>query len=251
MKRFLKRLPILIVIVLAVLCIGFVSWTRLARYSAFPDAAALGARAARAPQGWLVFNPGTPNGSGLVFYPGGLVDAAAYAPLAQALADRGTLVVIPPMPLELAVFGVGSADAVIAAYPGVERWAIGGHSLGGSMAGAYVGNHAADIAAGRSRIKGVLLCGSYIQESAGVNALPIAGLSVYGSNDTLAKPPITREQRLAGAPKGTRLVEVPGGNHAMFGDYGPQAGDGTATAPLATLRQQIVDETAAFLASMR
>ena len=199
MKRFLKRLRILIVIVLAVLCIGFVSWTRLARYSAFPDAAALGARAARAPQGWLVFNPGTPNGSGLVFYPGGLVDAAAYAPLAQALADRGTLVVIPPMPLELAV----------------------------------------------------LLYGSYIQESAGVNALPIAGLSVYGSNDTLAKPPITREQRLAGAPKGTRLVEVPGGNHAMFGDYGPQAGDGTATAPLATLRQQIVDETAAFLASMR
>jgi phosphomethylpyrimidine synthase len=60
-----------------------------------------------------------------------------------------------------------------------------------------------------------------------------------------------REQRLAGGPAGLKLVVIEGGNHAMFADYGPQAGDGTQTVPLPELRRQIVDETAAFLASMK
>ena len=251
MSRWIKRIAVALLIVLLVVSIGFVAWTRISRYAAFPDAAALGASSTRAPEGWLVFRPKAPNGSGMVFYPGGLVDAAAYAPLAQGLAERGSLVVIAPMPLDLAVFGITAGDAVIKAFPEVDRWAIGGHSLGGSMAGEYVGQRGADIAAGTSRIRGVVLYGSYIQTSAGVAKLPITGLSLYGSNDTLSKPPITIEQRLAGGPAGLKLIAIEGGNHAMFGDYGPQAGDGQQTVPLPELRRQIVDATAAFMASLK
>ena len=38
------------------------------------------------------------------------------------------------MPLNLAVFGANSAHAVIDAFPNITSWAIGGHSLGGTMA---------------------------------------------------------------------------------------------------------------------
>jgi len=250
MSRWIKRIAIGLLVVLLVVSVGFVAWTRISRYSAFPEAGALGASSARAPEGWLVFKPKAPNGSGMVFYPGGLVDAAAYTPIAQALAERGSLVVIAPMPLDLAIFGISAGDAVIKAFPEVDRWAIGGHSLGGSMAGEYVGQRGADIAAGKSKIKGVVMYGSYIQESAGVAKLPIRGLSIYGTNDTLAKPPITPQQRLAGAPAGTQLIAIEGGNHAMVGDYGPQAGDGQQTVPLPELRRQIVDATAGFLNSL-
>ena len=61
--------------------------------------------------------------TGLVVYPGGKVPAAAYGPLAQADRREGYLVVITPMPFNLAVFGIGTADAVIEAHPEVETWA--------------------------------------------------------------------------------------------------------------------------------
>ena len=78
---------------------------------------------------WLVFQPtqSTPT-TGLIIYPGGRVDPRAYAPQARAIAEKGYLVVIVPMPLNLAVFGSGRASSVIQAYPDIEKWVIGGHS---------------------------------------------------------------------------------------------------------------------------
>jgi acetyl esterase/lipase len=84
---------------------------------------------------WLVFRPVDQDPTaGLIFYPGGRVDPRAYAPTARALAEEGYLVVIVPMPLNLAFFAPGRAAEVMAAFPGVENWAVGGHSLGGAMA---------------------------------------------------------------------------------------------------------------------
>ena len=54
---------------------------------------------------WLVFEPASNEAeTGLVFYPGGRVSPAAYAPAAHSLAASGNLVVIVSMPLNLAVF---------------------------------------------------------------------------------------------------------------------------------------------------
>src|SRR6187399_205626 len=54
--------------------------------------------------GWLVFAPvsqgdalGKPLDKGLIIYPGGKVDYRAYAPIARAIAEKGYLVVVPPM----------------------------------------------------------------------------------------------------------------------------------------------------------
>jgi hypothetical protein len=96
---------------------------------------------------WLVFQPAhkAPT-TGLIFYPGGHVDPRAYAPPAQKIAENGYLVVIVPMPLNLAVFGAGKAEAVISAYPEIQNWVIAGHSLGGSMAASYADNNPDSVA---------------------------------------------------------------------------------------------------------
>src|SRR4030067_2834600 len=54
---------------------------------------------------WLVFQPtrGTPT-TGLILYPGGRVDPRAYAPTARKIAESGYLVIVVPMPFNLAVF---------------------------------------------------------------------------------------------------------------------------------------------------
>jgi hypothetical protein len=51
--------------------------------------------------------------SALVLYPGGHVDARSYAPLAREIATAGYLVVIPPMPLSLAVLAPNAAGEAI------------------------------------------------------------------------------------------------------------------------------------------
>ena len=79
---------------------------------------------------WLVFRPqaGTPR-AGLVLYPGAKVDPRAYAPPARAIAAAGYVVVVVPMPLHLAVLAPARASDVQDAFPDVQRWAVGGHSL--------------------------------------------------------------------------------------------------------------------------
>jgi hypothetical protein len=42
-------------------------------------------------------------------------------------------------------------------------------------------------------------------------------------------------------PPGTIMQVIEGGNHAQFGNYGPQPGDGTATISTAEQQSQAVD----------
>ena len=58
------------------------------------------------------------------------------------------------MPLNLAVFGINSANDVITSYSNITAWAIGGHSLGGSMAAQYVHDNS-------KAIKGLVLLAGY------------------------------------------------------------------------------------------
>lgn len=218
-KKILKYSLIAIAVILVVAVVGFLAWTRIARYPAFPEAAAL-AQTAQTPQGWYVFQPEQPADTGFIFYPGGLVDPAAYAPLMKQLSDQGMTTVIVPMPLDLAVFGVNKANDVIAAYPEIQNWIIGGHSLGGSMAAEFVkGNPAA--------VKGLAFMASYPADSTNLSALPLTATSIYGTNDGVARNVFN--ESLNRLPPGTPLVIIDGGNHAQFGHYGPQAGDGVAT----------------------
>ena len=219
MRRTLEILAIALAGSMALAMLGFYGWTRVSRYPAFDDAAALAAGAETA-EGWVVFEPNDEPIAGFVFYPGGLVDPAAYAPLMQRLSQGGVRAVIVPMPLDLAFFDIRRADDVVAAYPGVERWVIGGHSLGGAMACEYVDRSPEGV-------DGLVLLGSYPAESTDLSALDLPTVSIYGTEDGVSGDVF--EDSALRLPADTTLIEIPGGNHAQFGDYGPQKGDGVAS----------------------
>jgi dienelactone hydrolase len=172
---------------------------------------------------WYEFTPtaNTPD-TGFIIYPGGFVDPVAYAPIARDIAREGYLVVIVPMPLNLAVIGVETADDIIAAYPAIESWAIGGHSLGGAMAAEYIQNNPNAIA-------GLVLWAAYPAENTNLSDLPLAVVSIFGDADGLASSSNINNSIIR-LPANTRFLAIPGGNHTQFGYYGEglQSGDNPA-----------------------
>jgi len=164
---------------------------------------------------------GTEPTSAVVFYPGGRVDARSYAPVAERVAARGHLVVIPVMPLSLAVLDPNAADDVIAVHPEVESWVIGGHSLGGAMAAQYAAKNA-------SKLDGIIYFAAYAPEGADLSKTGLSATDVTATNDTVldAQAHADGEKRL---PPDVVLDWIEGGNHAQFGDYGEQPGDSPAT----------------------
>jgi dienelactone hydrolase len=189
---------------------------------------------------WIVFRPAiTLPTTGLIFYPGGKVDARAYAPAARAIAAQGNLVVITPMPLNLAVFGIDKASDVIKAFPSIKRWAIGGHSLGGSMAASFANKHP-------DKIQGLVFWASYPADSDDLSERNIAVTSIYGTQDGLATgPKIDHSRHLL--PSNAKWVAIEGGNHAQFGWYGLQSGDRPAMVSRQVQQEQIIRPTLELL----
>ena len=242
MRRVIKVVGLTLAVLVVLVPAAFYGWTRVARYAAFPEAVAV-AQGAERVGGWYVFAPDQEPIAGLVFYPGGLVDAQAYAPLMQRLADGGVLTVLVPMPLELAVFGINRARDVIGAFPEVHPWIIAGHSLGGAMASEFVKGNVDAVA-------GLALLASYPAESSDLSGLPIRAVSTFGTENGVT-PPEDFEASLARLPPGTDLVVIEGGNHAGFGNYGPQAGDGVASIDREEQQRQTAETLLAFVASLR
>lgn len=157
--------------------------------------------------------------AGFIFYPGGKVEAAAYAPLLYACAERGILCALVEMPANLAVLDMNAADGLPSEFPEVDVWYIGGHSLGGAMAASYVADHAGDF-------DGLILLAAYSTEDLGGTKLRV--LSVYGSEDKVLDME-KYEENLSNLPQGSDEMIISGGCHAQFGSYGIQDGDGTPT----------------------
>lgn len=184
---------------------------------------------------WIAFAPtGKEPAKGLIFYPGGRVDPRAYAPYARDLAARGYRVVIVPMPLTLAILdlwpalGGERAGKVIEAFPATTKWAIAGHSLGGVASGSYIHKHPEKIAA-------AAFWAAYPIDDLSQSTIPM--LSLWGSNDELVTPKIDRYW--SKLPATIEKVSIDGGNHAQFGYYGIQKGDGVATISRDVQQQQV------------
>ena len=192
---------------------------------------------------WLVFQPTQKSPTtGLIFYPGGRVDPRAYAPLAYKIAENGYLVVIVPMPLNLAVFGVSQAADVISAFPDIDHWVIAGHSLGGSMAASFADNNP-------DCIDGIVFLASYPASSDDLSDQDIESLSIYGTRDGLATPKEIQDSRSL-LPPDTNWLAIDGGNHAQFGWYGPQSGDNEATISRVEQQEQIMNAILELLMSV-
>ena len=155
--------------------------------------------------------------AGFVFYPGGRIQAEAYAPLCRALAENGHLSVIVPMPLNLAVLNPDAANDVIAAYPSIQNWIIGGHSLGGVMAARYAKENEA-------RVTGLVMLAAYPEAHVDLSNSDLTVATIYADRDGLTTVEEVRAS-FAQLPPDALNVLISGGNHAQFGWYGAQAGD--------------------------
>jgi len=232
-KRWIGRILAALAVLLVPAVIGFV-WWGAHPLKAGPEAIAAleGDDEVRVSYGeWIEFRPaaGVP-ATGLIIYPGGHVEASAYAPLAKALARSGYFAVIPQMPLSLAVLKPDEAQEIMLANPDITSWIIGGHSLGGAMAAEFVATHP-------HAVKGLFLWAAYSVEGTDLSGLlDLEMLSIFGSQDGGVERMRASRDRL---PPSAAWVEIPGGNHAQFGWYGLQPGDGTATIS-ATEQQRIV-----------
>ena len=183
--------------------------------------------------GWLFDGPSETDA--LIFYPGAKVEACAYAPLLHGLAAQGMDVCLVKMPFRFAFFGMNKADGVMALYD-YKNWYIGGHSLGGAMAASYAAGHA-------SRLTGVILLAAYPTRPL-ADSLKV--ITIYGSEDGV----LNRNRMDEGVkymPEHHTEVEIQGGNHAQFGDYGEQKGDGTAAISAQEQQQQAEDLIAVYL----
>ena len=170
--------------------------------------------AERVSGGWRFDGPG--EGSAVIFYPGGKVETEAYAPLLFRLAEDGEDCFLAEMPLRLAITTVGAAADIMAGYD-YDEWILAGHSLGGVAAAMYASRE-------DSGIDALVLLAAYPTKP-----LPdgIRLLSVYGSEDGVLDFGRYEESK-ARWPRDASELVIEGGNHAQFGDYGTQAGDGAA-----------------------
>lgn len=230
-KRFIKVILVIITI-LTLLFTAFYIYT-LDYYKANAEAVSAMAQTdeitVNTQSNMIIFKPKANNKpAGLIFYPGGKVEYTAYAPLMKAIAKQGYTCVLLKMPFNLAVFDVNAADRAIKSIQ-LDNWYIGGHSLGGAMASAYA-------AANADKLKGIIFLGAY--PSSNLSKTDLKMLSVYGSEDKVLNKK-SFENNMKNAPKNAEYFEIAGGNHAQYGAYGEQKGDGTATIS-STKQQEIV-----------
>ncbi|MEM5947396.1 alpha/beta hydrolase [Spirochaetia bacterium 38H-sp] len=217
MGKIIKRIIVAIIALLLLMSAGFLLWAQISVYPAFPEAKAVYERAEKQDD-FVVFGD-KKSDTAFVFYPGGLVDPAAYSIMLKKLADRGILVLLAPMPLDFAFLDIDRAKKALGIYPNVKKWIIAGHSLGGAMACEYVKRHPNDFSY-------LVLLASYPAESTSLRNSDIKVLSIYGTEDILDREIfISSAARL---PSDTKFLEIAGANHAGFGHYGPQKKDGEA-----------------------
>lgn len=137
----------------------------------------------------------------------------------RAIAEHGVFCALVEMPLNLAFFDINAADKVIAEYTGIKTWYVGGHSLGGAVASIYLSSH-------YESLSGLVLLASY--PSLDVSLICNKAISIYGSADgVLNRGNYSEASKFL--PPTVREVVIDGGNHAGFGMYGEQEGDGEAT----------------------
>ena len=176
------------------------------------------------------FFDGPDDSKAIVFYPGAKVECEAYAPLMLRLADEGFDCFLADMPLNFALLGGNSADKFKNRYS-YDTWIMAGHSMGGIMAASYAEKNPDET-------DGIILLAAYTTTKLD-DGFKLC--SIYGSEDGCLERDVYADNKDNWPEKSAELV-IEGGNHAQFGDYGVQKGDGTAGIS-AEEQQRITAET--------
>lgn len=180
--------------------------------------------------GWLFDGTDTDTDIAMIFYPGAKVEAESYAPLMHDIAKAGVDCFLIDMPFRMAFFGMNKCYDVMDEYS-YEHWILSGHSLGGAMA-------ASVVAKDEGTFDGLVLMAAYPTSDISFEGLRV--LSVYGSNDLVVNMASIEEGRGYMPSEYTELC-IEGGNHAQFGSYGNQDGDGEADISAMEQRAAVVE----------
>ena len=230
MNRKIKIAIILILAIIAVFAIYYVNDYYHAEKTATDCLNVSGnVSVVKSSNGLLLDGPG--NETALIFYPGAKVEYTSYAPLFKNLSSQGIDCYLVEMPFNLAILGQNSADEIIDSG-NYSHYFISGHSLGGSMAASYVNS--------TNNTDGLILFASY---PTGEIEKPV--LSIYGSEDKVLNMEKYNES-LAFMDNLTELI-IKGGNHAQFGYYGNQSGDGIAGITAESQQNACVNEIIEFI----
>ena len=188
---------------------------------------------------YIILKPSgsTDKQTGIVFYPGGLVDPHAYIDAFEALVleDKRTVIIVK-VTSNLAIWNSQKASGILDEIEDVDDWIIGGHSLGGSTA-------CIDLYNNPDQYKGLFLMAAYSVNALADSNIPV--ISITSSEDQIldfekleenkvnlpeAVSISSPEELTYGSTIGTTIdYQIEGGNHSQFGNYGQQKEDGTAT----------------------
>ena len=178
-----------------------------------------------------ILSPTCPTDTAIIFYPGAKVEAEAYLPLLDQIRQLGVTCILVHMPFHMALFDANAAEEAMAQFPEYSHWYMAGHSMGGAMASQFAADHP-------DQVDGLILLGAYIYGDYPAEDT----LTIYGSLNQSVEDNIGYTEN---------IVEIEWGNHAQFGNYGPQKGDLPAAISAEEQQKQTVEAIEAFLADTK
>ncbi|MGC6769724.1 alpha/beta hydrolase [Enterococcus sp. LJL128] len=214
-KKWKKRLVFLLLLIISIGGAGF-AYIKINTYH--PTKQAITASVAAEEDNHTLFFKGKEENPVLIFYQGAFVDNQSYSIWAQEVAAAGYSVYLLKQPLNLAVLGMNDAEKLIKKEK-IDKYLVGGHSLGGVMASRFAHNHLED-----EGFQGVFLLASYPDKKGSLAYSDKPVLSITGTEDGVLNKENYEEGKVY-LPKNASYQVIQGGNHAGFGSYGQQKGD--------------------------
>ncbi|MED1563299.1 alpha/beta hydrolase [Alkalihalobacillus alcalophilus] len=167
---------------------------------------------------WYKFEPTNEEiHSTIILYPGGLVKPESYSLLAEELALNQHRVFIIKMPLNLAFFGKDKATPIVDKYQD-EPIFIGGHSLGAVFASRFAIEF-------EEKLDGVFFLASYPDKNGSLRTTSLPSILLTASEDNVINQKNLKQASDLFSEEHQHFI-IEGGNHAYFGSYGQQSGDG-------------------------
>jgi hypothetical protein len=215
---------------LVVTIIGFLTWfhivfpaDRAATLDVYQDERVVVTQA----DGVIIMGPAVDSDltTGLLFFPGARVDPFAYLhPFVDVAANGTTVIIVDPL-FNMALFDQRDLATLTAHAPDLTDWVLAGHSLGGVKA---------CMEADHPAVSGLVLLASYCATD--ISGVSIQVIEVVATEDGLIDA-VARGEAQSNLPADAQTITLENANHASFGTYGPQPGDGIATLSRDDIRQ--------------
>ena len=173
----------------------------------------------------------------LIFFPGGLADPKAYAPLCKKIAERGYTCHLIKMSFRLPQRDYQKISRMFDLRSG--RYVIGGHSQGGKMAAQFVYENS-------GLMQGLFLLGTSHPRDIDLSNQSIPAIKFYAENDGLASVEEVLENKDK-LPINAKLILIEGGNHSQFGYLGGLLMDDKADITLEEQQTIVLESMINFL----